>query len=331
MCNDFISFDIVLVAGALCCQMQFVLRGLGWLWSCISGSPENVFFLTDGDSDHISVRVFFLVRMEILMVFMPMVSMGISRPTPKPPDLRVHLVSLTTEPPLFQLGVVSRVSATTDREYLPFTVTNQSDSRVFVESNPVLGSACLLGMATKAEVCAAASVSDGLAQPPKVRDMFDWTECAAMSQQQARSVSCCACTRCHFSAMRPLASVPYPMVLVPSPMAPSPHHLPMLMMMPHPFVAPSRVPQRWRGPPAKPAPHLPSWKKRRHLERKREARRMRCVRDRELMAIGHEALLKAEEERLRSAWRGRPKECAVSGASAVQSSPASTCTETSIE
>ena len=194
---------------------------------------------------------------------------GISRPTPKPPDLRVHLVSLTTEPPLFQLGVVSRVSVTTDREYLPFTVTNQSDSPVFVESNPVLGSACLLGTAKKAEVCAAASVSDGLAQPPKVRDMFDWTECAAMSQQQARSVSCCACTTCHFSAMRPLASVPYLMVLVPSPMAPSPHHLPMLMMMPHPFVAPSRVPQRRRGPPAKPAPHLPSWKKRRHLERKK--------------------------------------------------------------
>ena len=49
------------------------------------------------------------------------------------------------------------------------------------------------------------------------------------------------------------------------------------------------------------------------------------------MAIGREALLRAEEERLRSAWRGRPKESAVGAASAVQTSPASTSTETSTE
>ena len=51
------------------------------------------------------------------------------------------------------------------------------------------------------------------------------------------------------------------------------------------------------------------------------------------MAIGREALLRAEE-RLRSAWRGRPttcKESAVGAASAVQTSPASTSTETSTE
>ena len=49
------------------------------------------------------------------------------------------------------------------------------------------------------------------------------------------------------------------------------------------------------------------------------------------MAIGREALLRAEEERLRSAWRGRPKESVVGAESAVQSSTASTSIETSTE
>ena len=55
------------------------------------------------------------------------------------------------------------------------------------------------------------------------------------------------------------------------------------------------------------------------------------------MAVGREALLRAKEERLRSAWRGRPKESAagaasaVGAASSVQSSLASTSTETCME
>ena len=31
VCNDFISFDVVLSASSPCCRMRFVFRGLEWL------------------------------------------------------------------------------------------------------------------------------------------------------------------------------------------------------------------------------------------------------------------------------------------------------------
>ena len=84
----------------------------------------------------------------------------------------------------------------------------------------------------------------------------------------------------------------------------------------------------------KPALHPPSGKKSAAWSArlaKREAHWRRRVHDRELMAIGREVLLRAEEEHLRSARRGRPKESAAGAASAVQNSPASTRMETSTE
>ena len=82
------------------------------------GSSENVFFLTDGDRGHISVTISCLVRLGFTWFSCPCFPCRVSCPTPKPTDHEAHLVSLVPVPSLFQLVVVSRVSATPDEEYL---------------------------------------------------------------------------------------------------------------------------------------------------------------------------------------------------------------------
>ena len=137
-----------------------------------------------------------------------------TRPISKPPDQGVYLVSSVTVPPLSQLVVLGQLPEAEAGEYLiephtqsiclvsrcvsqvradcsvPLTITNLSDSAVTVESNVLLGSACLLGEAAETVVCTAAvDHPDGPLTATQIRDMFDWTKCAATPQQQARLVS----------------------------------------------------------------------------------------------------------------------------------------------